>query len=78
MIRIEQALEQDIEGIAYVHTESWKTTYRGLISDEFLNPITQERGIKQWSGVFSSFANKEIRIGTETKSEIAIGWSLLR
>lgn len=74
MIRIEQALEQDIEGIAYVHTESWKTTYRGLISDEFLNPITQERGIKQWSGVFSSFA-KDDRIAVAKEGERVVGFA---
>lgn len=59
MIRIEQAVDRDIEGIAYVHTESWKTTYRGIISDDFLNPITQERRIKQWSGVFDSLAKDD-------------------
>ncbi|CAM4493711.1 GNAT family N-acetyltransferase [Paenibacillus phoenicis] len=59
MIRLEQAVERDIEGIAHVHIESWKTTYRGLIADEFLDPITQERRVKLWLDIFASLQDDD-------------------
>lgn len=74
MIRIEQAVERDIEGIAYVHRESWKTTYRGLISNDFLNLITQEHRIKQWSGIFASLT-KDDRIVVGKEGEHVVGFA---
>lgn len=34
-MQIRQAREGDARAIAYVHTESWKTTYRGLYPMNF-------------------------------------------
>lgn len=39
-MKIRLASLNDIEGIAKVHLESWKTTYKNIISDSYLSNIT--------------------------------------
>ena len=38
-IILREATASDARGIARVHVESWKTTYRGLIADEYIDSI---------------------------------------
>ena len=48
-IIIRQALSSDAEGIVYVNTYTWLTTYKGLLSDKILNNrlnTMKERTIK--------------------------------
>ena len=43
------ATTNDIETIAHLHAASWKTTYRGMLSDDYLdNHVTADR-IKVWT-----------------------------
>ncbi len=39
MILVREAGEGDAAGIAPVHVESWKSTYRGLVPDDYLNSL---------------------------------------
>jgi L-amino acid N-acyltransferase YncA len=47
---IRKAEEGDESGIARVHVESWKTTYKGIIKDEILNNLSVERREEHWKG----------------------------
>jgi GNAT superfamily N-acetyltransferase len=38
----------DAAGIASVHVDSWRTTYRGLVPDEHLAGLSYARGAAQW------------------------------
>lgn len=40
---IRPARTEDAPGIAHVHTRSWAETYRGLISDDFLDRATSDQ-----------------------------------
>ncbi|WP_408006194.1 GNAT family N-acetyltransferase [Pseudalkalibacillus sp. A8] len=46
---IQKAEEKDIRQIAEVHVASWKTTYRGIVSDEFLDLLDTEQKVGQWT-----------------------------
>ncbi|WP_221564764.1 GNAT family N-acetyltransferase [Alkalihalobacillus sp. TS-13] len=46
---IRRAKREDIGQIAEVHVASWKTTYRGIVSDTFLDSLTSEQKISQWT-----------------------------
>jgi ribosomal protein S18 acetylase RimI-like enzyme len=35
--------EQDIPSIARVHVESWRTTYRGIVADSFLDALSYQK-----------------------------------
>ena len=47
-VLIRPAVEADAAGIAYVHVESWRTSYRGLIPDETLDNLSTERREASW------------------------------
>ena len=42
-IHIRRAIKDDIPGIAKVHADSWKTTYKGIFPNEILENITYEQ-----------------------------------
>ncbi|MGP4079653.1 GNAT family N-acetyltransferase [Pseudalkalibacillus sp. R45] len=46
---IRRAEREDIGKIAEVHVGSWKTTYRGIVSDGFLDSLSPEQKISQWT-----------------------------
>lgn len=45
---IRDATISDAEGIAKVHVDSWRTTYKNIISDEFLDKLSYEQRTKLW------------------------------
>ncbi|MFC8561731.1 GNAT family N-acetyltransferase, partial [Peribacillus frigoritolerans] len=36
-MKIRKAIEEDVDGIANVHINSWKTTYKGILPDQYLS-----------------------------------------
>ncbi len=38
----------DAAAIARVHVESWRSTYRGLLPDDFLDSLTEGRYLERW------------------------------
>ena len=47
-MQIRQATLRDAKEIANVHVDSWRTTYRGIISDSYLNSLSYEQRIELW------------------------------
>lgn len=41
-MQIENLQEQDLKAVAYVHMQSWKKSYRGILPDDFLDQIQLE------------------------------------
>lgn len=48
-MHIRKATLQDAEAIARVHVESWKTTYKGIIPDDFLNNLSYTQRTDLWT-----------------------------
>ena len=46
---IHPARLEDTPGIAKVHVDSWRSTYKDLIADEFLAELSYERRAQVWS-----------------------------
>lgn len=46
---IRKATMSDAKGIAKVHVDSWKTTYRNIIPNEFLEKLSYEQREKLWN-----------------------------
>ena len=38
----------DVAGIAIVHVDSWKSTYKGIVPDDFLESLSYETREKMW------------------------------
>lgn len=64
---IREATKQDIPAIAKVHVDTWKTTYRDIFPDEFLNNLSDQKREQDWHQVFERKENKLI--------EIVYGWN---
>jgi GNAT superfamily N-acetyltransferase len=74
-LKIREATSSDIDGIAFVHATSWKTTYKGLISDEFLDKITVEARKKIWIRNFASPHKDEVMYVAEDDAGKIVGFS---
>ncbi|KQY83222.1 hypothetical protein ASD24_13150 [Paenibacillus sp. Root52] len=74
-MQIRQAREGDAKAIAYVHTESWKTTYRGIIPDEFLDHLTTEARVPQWEQMIRSSEKEQILLVAEQADGKIVGFA---
>lgn len=58
-VTIRAARPGDENGIARVHVESWRSTYRGIVPDEVLDGLSEERGARRWKTVLESQDSRE-------------------
>jgi len=48
MISIRAAVPEDAVAIAHVHVESWRTTYKGIVPDDYLAGLDETLRVKLW------------------------------
>lgn len=53
MVLIRTGNPGDTPGIARVHVDTWKYSYRGLINKEFLERISYEKAVQAWEKTFA-------------------------
>jgi ribosomal protein S18 acetylase RimI-like enzyme len=51
---LREASLKDISAIAQVHVNTWRTTYRGIIPDDYLAQLSYEKRERGWMEIFSS------------------------
>ncbi|MFC9708086.1 GNAT family N-acetyltransferase [Paenibacillus sp. NPDC056933] len=74
-MRIRPAREGDVEAVAHVHTESWKTTYRGIVPDDFLDNLTKESRLSQWERNIRSGEKDQILVVAEEPDGEIVGFA---
>ena len=51
-VNVRHAIPDDLLGMTRVHVETWKTTYRGIVPDRYLDELSYEsdiaRGFGRW------------------------------
>ncbi|MDT9718646.1 GNAT family N-acetyltransferase [Paenibacillus sp. ClWae2A] len=72
---IRPAREGDAQGIAHVHTESWKTTYRGIVPEDFLDHLTIESRLSQWEKTIRSGEKDQILVVAEQDDGNIVGFA---
>ena len=50
---VRPAVLDDAAAIARVHVASWRTTYRGLLPDDFLSSLSEESYTDRWRRVMA-------------------------
>jgi ribosomal protein S18 acetylase RimI-like enzyme len=60
----------DLENLAKLHAESWRKTYRGIFSDEFLDNDVWEERKSSWASRLSSPKNNQHVLIATDKNEI--------
>lgn len=46
---IRDAVYDDIDNIAKLYISNWKETYKGLLSEDYLNSLTKEYAVEKWN-----------------------------
>ena len=64
---------EDVAEIARIHVEAWKTTYRGLVSDSYLDNLSLEERVKGWTRFFNREKGNSISFLLENDSQ-AVGF----
>ena len=52
MVQIREAKKEDIFNMAKVRVDTWKSAYKGIVSDEFLENLSYEGTAERWKQVF--------------------------
>jgi hypothetical protein len=58
-MNIRKAKISDIPELAKVHVDSWRTTYQGIISDDFLRELSYKKREEQWKGFLKKLSDKQ-------------------
>lgn len=72
---IRLATIEDAEAVAKVHVESWKSTYQGIFSDEFLNQLSIEKRTQQWLTTLKNTQHGVFLYVAETLQNMIVGFS---
>lgn len=63
---IRRAGLSDATGMAKVHIDTWRTTYRGLIPDDFLNDLSYQKQQAQWERLLGTPDDPRFALVAET------------
>ncbi|MGG0791620.1 GNAT family N-acetyltransferase [Peribacillus simplex] len=64
---IREATVADAEGIAKVHVDCWRTTYKDIISEKFLKNLSYEQRTKLWVNNISKEDNSVFVVENEDR-----------
>jgi len=66
VVQLRAATSNDAEAIAQLHAESWRTAYRGIYRDEYLDSDVADDRLHVWTGRFASPSdNQFVMLATE-------------
>lgn len=75
-VEIRRAAVADIPAIARVHVDVWRTTYRGIVPDAYLDGLAYEGRERMWRSVLGEFADRHVAYVAEHDAEGVIGFAL--
>ncbi len=69
--RIRRAISDDVSGIAKVNVDSWRTTYEGIIQEDFLDDMSYEKSKERWESRFKDpFAQGIVYVAEDGNGQI--------
>ncbi len=75
MIVVREATATDAPGIARVHVDSWRTTYKGMMPDSVINSHTYESRTQMWSRALNNPDWRGFMYVAEDKSGQIVGFA---
>jgi ribosomal protein S18 acetylase RimI-like enzyme len=74
-ITIREATPEDASGIARVHVDSWRTTYRGMMPDQLLDNLSYESRAHRWEQILSDPAGAGFTYVAQDRSGQIVGFA---
>lgn len=75
-MKIRKALISDIKQIARVHVDSWRTAYKGIMSDEYLDNLSCDNRERNWKKrLFENKESTEFMYVAENEEEKIVGFA---
>ena len=74
-VRIREANVPDAAAIAKVHVDSWRTTYTGVVPDEYLAQLSPEQHQQVWRDILSTDGATEFVYVAEAEVSNIIGFA---
>jgi len=74
-VSIRRAIPSDAMGIANVHVDSWRTTYRGIVPDEHLAALSYDKSSERWSNRLMKNDDRYAMFVAEDESGKIIGFA---
>lgn len=74
MVTIRKAAPDDVDGIARVHVETWRTTYTGLMPDEMLASLSVERRADMWRRTLTEYTAQSYVYVAEDENGETVGF----
>ena len=75
-IRIRRANTNDAQGIARVHIDTWRTTYHGILPDEFLSSLSYDRARRKWETTYLNPNSQDTISVAEDESGNILGFAI--
>lgn len=77
-MNIRQGNRDDIKEISKIYIDTWKSTYSGLVPDNFLNELSYEEGENKWVNFLSNQLHQSFIYVATNDSEEIIGFAAAR
>jgi ribosomal protein S18 acetylase RimI-like enzyme len=74
-ILIREAVEGDVEGIAGVHVQGWRESYKDFLSPEALAGLSVEERMRMWQGAFRQPNPRARLLVAETDGGAIVGFA---
>ena len=74
-VHIRDANVPDATAIAKVHVDSWRTTYTGLVPDDYLSQLSSEQREQTWRDILSTHGAAEFLFVAEAQAGNVIGFT---
>ncbi len=74
--QIRDAHIDDVRSIAYIHVESWRSTYAGILPDDYLKNLAYQEREDLWAKVLSQAdADKHVFVAIDLGTKEVIGFA---
>jgi ribosomal protein S18 acetylase RimI-like enzyme len=70
MVRVRPAQIRDAPAIAKVHVDTWRTTYHGIVTDEYLSSMSYERRQRMWETALQDPKTQSVFVAEEDQGNV--------
>ncbi len=72
---VREAREEDVDAIARVHIDAWKTQYRGIVPDAHLDALTYEARATRWRTIVPTLAENRRHLLVAERDGAILGFA---